>query len=324
VPEEVRTFTADRGDAGRRLDHMLRRHLTDLRAASRTRVQRWIADGRVSVNGVRAARASARIASGDLVSVTVPDVHRPLVITPEPRTLQIVYEDEHLVVVDKPAGVVVHPTYRNYDRTIMNALAWHARKWRSGQRPSLVGRLDKMTSGLLLVAKTGAVHRALQHAGHVGALDKDYLAIVYGRVTHEISIDLPIAPDPRDRRRYVACASGVRSSTRVYPLANCAAAGVELSLLRCRLVTGRTHQIRVHLSESGWPLVGDATYGTPRRDACKDPEPSPVFRDFPRQALHAWRLAFAHPWTGAPVSLEAPVPADMQALMDAMPLRSAR
>ncbi|MGE4054769.1 MAG: S4 domain-containing protein, partial [Vicinamibacterales bacterium] len=123
---EIRTLTADRGDAGQRLDLVLRRHLTDVRAATRTRVQRWITEGLVTINGARITRSAARTVPGDIVRITVPEAHQPRPVTAEPMPLVVVYEDGDLMVVDKPAGVVVHPTYRNYERTIMNGLLWHA------------------------------------------------------------------------------------------------------------------------------------------------------------------------------------------------------
>jgi len=323
--EPVRTLMADRGDAGQRLDLVLRRHLTDLRAATRTRVQQWIAEGLVTVNGAAVTRSAARTVAGDIVRIRVPEAHRPRLVTAEPMPLVIVFEDDELMVVDKPAGVVVHPTYRNYERTIMNGLLWHAREWPGSKRPSLVGRLDKMTSGLTLVAKSAAIHRALQQAGHSGAIDKDYLAIVYGRLGQSLSIDLPIGGDPRDRRRFIATAAGVPSLTRVAPLSVATVGGVDISLVRCRLVTGRTHQIRVHLSASDLPIVGDPIYGRvpePRMDKA-DTTALPL-QTFKRQALHAWRLSFPHPASGTRVWLEASIPPDMQALINGSGLAPAQ
>ena len=325
-----RIVTADRGDAGLRLDLVLRRHLSDVDGATRTRVQAWIANGQVTVNGARVRRSSARAAFGDVVTVTLPDAAPRRVMAAEDVRLDVLYEDEYLLALDKPAGVVVHPSYRNTEGTVMNALLWHARGWPSTQRPSLVGRLDKLTSGVVIVAKTADMHAALQRAmassrlasaeGFSGAgCEKDYLAVVYGRVNvARGEIDLRLGRDRGDRRRVVGSATvGVPSLTRFERLARVAAPRAGLSLLRCRLATGRTHQIRVHLASRGWPLVGDPVYGEPRWSEIADPTLAASLRAFPRQALHAWRVALLHPVTGASLEIEAPVPVDLQELLQA-------
>ncbi len=260
----VHTLTADRGDAGRRLDLVVRRHLTGVEAATRTRVQAWIERGHVSVNGAPVRRVSTRTALGDVVTVALPagTVESRAPMAPENVTLDVLYEDGHLLALDKPAGVVVHPTHAHGSGTVLNALLWHAREWPAGQRPSLAGRLDKLTSGILLIAKDAAVHAALQRT----PIEKDYLAVVYGRVNVASGqIDLRLGRDRGDRRRVVASADvGAPSLTRFERLARVAAPRAGLSLLRTRLVTGRTHQIRVHLAARGWPIVGDPVYGEPR------------------------------------------------------------
>jgi 23S rRNA pseudouridine1911/1915/1917 synthase len=313
-----RILTADRGDAGRRLDLVLRRHLTDIHTASRTRVQAWIANGRVSVNGTPVRRVATRAALGDLVSVALPaeSVARRREMAPEDVMLDILFEDEHMLAVDKPAGLVMHPSYKNAAGTLLNALLWHARGWPAPQRPSLVGRLDKLTSGVVVVAKTAAIHAALQRT-MAAAAEKDYLAVVYGRVNvARGEIDLRLAKDPRDPRRVVASPHvGAASLTQFERLARVAAPAVGLSLVRCRLVTGRTHQIRVHLAARGWPIVGDPAYGEPRWADIADARLAAALRAFPRQALHAWRLAVTHPVTRERLILEAPVPHDLGELM---------
>ena len=311
-----RIVKADRGDAGQRLDLVLRRHLTDVRAATRTRVQAWIEDGRVTVNGRAVHRVAVRAVFGDVVSVALPELPREAMAA-EDIALRVLYEDEHLLAIDKPAGLVVHPAHKNPSGTLMNALLWHARAWPPPQRPSLVGRLDKLTSGIVLVAKTAAIHASLQKALATPATTKDYLAIVYGKVNvARGDIDLRLRRDPGDRRRVVASEDvGAPSLTRFARLARVAAPAAGLSVLRCRLVTGRTHQIRVHFSARGWPLVGDPTYGEPRWRQVKDPALASALRDFPRQALHAWRLTTWHPVTRAELVIEAPVPDDIQRLM---------
>jgi 23S rRNA pseudouridine1911/1915/1917 synthase len=312
----VHTLTADRGDAGRRLDLVLRRHLTGVEAATRTRVQAWIENGSVSVNGTAVRRVAARTALGDIVTVVLPPptaagARGPMAA--EDVRLDVVYEDGHLLALDKPAGVVVHPTHAHGSGTIMNALLWHARDWPAGHRPSLVGRLDKLTSGILLIAKTSAIHAALQRT----LVEKDYLAVVYGRVNRARGeIDLRLGRDRGDRRKVVASTDvGAPSLTRFERLARVAAPRAGLSLLRASLVTGRTHQIRVHLAARGWPIVGDPVYGEPRWREVSDAALAATLRGFPRQALHAWRIALIHPVTHAPLRLEASVPHDVESLL---------
>jgi 23S rRNA pseudouridine1911/1915/1917 synthase len=314
-----RRLTADRGDAGRRLDLVLRRHLADLASATRTRVQRWIDAGQVTVNGAAVRRVAAPVAAGDVLSVALPD-DAPRAATPaEDVPLHVLYEDEHLLAVDKPAGVVVHPTYGHQAGTMLNALVWHARDWPDLQRPSIVGRLDKDTSGVVVVAKTRGVHAALQRVLSSTHSAKEYLAVVYGRVNAARGdIALRLERDRRDRRRVVASAShGAPSLTRFERISRVAAPLAGLSLLRCSLVTGRMHQIRVHLAARGWPLVGDPKYGEPRWKEVVDPLLAATLQAFPRQALHAWRVAFVHPVTRASLLFEAPIPSELNDLLDA-------
>jgi 23S rRNA pseudouridine1911/1915/1917 synthase len=320
-PDQERRIVADRGDDGRRLDHVIRRHLAGVPDATRTRVQAWIGEGAVTVNGWAVRRAAARVAAGDVLTVALP----AYAIAPRPAmpaqdlALDILYEDEHLIAVNKTAGIVVHPTYRHGDGTVMNALLWRARGWRASDRPSIVGRLDKLTSGIVVAAKSARAHAGIQRALAGTGADKQYLALVYGRVAASRgTINLGLRRDPRDRRRVVAsAAAGARSLTRYERLGRARAAPVGLALLKCTLVTGRMHQIRVHLAATGWPLVGDAKYGQPLWRDVGDPALRDELRAFTRQALHAWRLTIRHPLTGLPVHIEAPLPADLRGLLTA-------
>jgi 23S rRNA pseudouridine1911/1915/1917 synthase len=241
----------------------------------------------------------------------------------EALPLDIVYEDNYLLAVNKPAGIVVHPTYGHAHGTLMNALLWHGRQWPDDQRPSLVGRLDKLTSGIVIVAKTRSVHAALQRVMTSNLCEKDYLAIVYGRVNVARGrIDLRLARDRRDRRKVVASTTGGRPSLTTFErLGRVAAPRVGLSLLRCRLSTGRMHQIRVHLAERGWPIVRDPKYGEPRWPEFIDATLSSALKTFSRQALHAWRLAMPHPYLRVSLRLEAKVPPDFNSLLSFADLR---
>lgn len=307
---------ADRGDAGARLDHVLLRHLGRTAGVSRTRLQRLIDAGRVLVNGRPARRPAARVAAGDRLEVSAPAARVRAVPEPEALPLDVLYEDGDLLAVNKPAGLVVHPTYRNTQGTLINALLWHGRDWPSGDRPLLVQRLDRQTSGLLLVARRPAVHAALQRAMSARRIDKDYLAVVWNRPEPPRGvIDLALDRDPWDRRRVMVTDRGGRQSRTAYTrLATSRGARRGLSLVACRLITGRTHQIRVHLAARGWPIVGDPTYGTPPARAIADAALDAHARGFARQALHAWRVRFTHPVTGVSLALDAPLPADLAAL----------
>jgi 23S rRNA pseudouridine1911/1915/1917 synthase len=206
---------------------------------------------------------------------------------------EILFEDEWLLAVDKPAGLVVHPTYKNAAGTLLDSL----RARNGGTRLFVLGRLDKLTSGVVLLAKDPETYVRMQREWP--RVDKNYLAAVDGVVEPTRGeINLPLGPDPADRRRRIVRPDGAPSVTRFERLASSAAG---MSLLRCRLVTGRRHQIRVHLAARGWPVVGDAVYGR-------------ALDGFPRHALHARRLCFAHPVAGGAVRIEAPVPDDIVAL----------
>ena len=216
---------------------------------------------------------------------------------PEDIAINVVYEDDALIAIDKPPGMVVHPTYRNWSGTLLNGLLWHVRD-RAAVQPSIITRLDKGTSGIVLVALTPAIHAQVQRDGAAGRLRKEYLALVRGAPSPAAdSIALPLARSPEDRRRVVVTPAGQYCETRYEVLSTKSG----YSLLRCELVTGRTHQIRVHLASRGWPIAGDPTYG----------EPHP---GLDRQALHAWRIGMTHPVTRTALTIEAPLPADLRAL----------
>jgi 23S rRNA pseudouridine1911/1915/1917 synthase len=281
------------------LDQALVRRLGREMRLSRTRAQRWIDDGRVLLDDCPASRSSQTVMEGVQVVVHPPeDSARRQVPEPEDLPLDILFEDRDLLAVNKPAGVVVHPTYRNTSKTLLNGVLWRLRD-RPGVRPGVLTRLDKDTSGLVLVALSPDVHAAVQTMTGASRPRKEYLAVVEGRPEPAAGrITLALGRDPGDRRRVVADAAGAWSETR-YEVTS---SDGRRSVVRCELVTGRTHQIRVHLASSGWPLVGDRTYGSPADDIA-------------RQALHAWRVAMPHPVTRQPLTITAPAPADMAALL---------
>lgn len=309
-----RTFTADRGDVSLRLDQSLLRHLTDVPRISRTKVQRWIEEGLVTVNGRAASRASSGVVPGDTVSVDGAEVMvERAVPQPEAQALDILFEDASLLALNKPPGVVVHPSYKHAGGTLFNGiLGYLGRDPGSDDGPRLLHRLDKDTSGVLLVSKSLDVHRRAQRAMTTGQAAKTYLAVVHGHPKpREGAITLALGGDPADRRRVAVRADGSPSETRYTVLATTLATAVEraaaAALVECQLVTGRMHQIRVHLAASGWPIVGDQVYGRPGDG-------------FRRQALHAWRLALPHPVTGAKLELAAPLPPDIAELCDGLGL----
>lgn len=309
--------------AGLRVDAALVHWLAGIPGVTRVRVRAWVEEGRVRVNSREGVKPSRRLAPGDDVEIVLPPPPPRPELAARDMPLSVLFEDEWLLALDKPPGLIVHPAgHRSTgEGTLMHALLWRAREWgpaEGGQpggqpkQPHLVSRLDRDTSGVLLVGKTPEVHARLQARGTV----KDYLAVVYGRpALAKGRIDLGILPDPADRRRRIASRTEGRPSTTLWE--RLAESGEPLSLLRCRLLTGRTHQIRVHLKAVKMPIVGDPVYGTPGWKGIADPALAGLCRAFPRQALHAWRVAFPHPVTREEVEIEAPPPPDLSGLLAA-------
>jgi 23S rRNA pseudouridine1911/1915/1917 synthase len=306
------------------VDLVLLRHLAHEPGVSRARIQKWVAAGRVLVNDQPAPRPAWRVAEGDRLHVDAREIRTRARPRAEARSLDVLFEDPHLMAVNKPAGLVVHPSYRHTSGTLVNALLYLAARWPSGDAPALLTRLDKMTSGVLLVAKRRDVVARLQHEMRAERIEKDYLAVVHG-VPSPVrgTIDLALDRDPWDRRKVTVTDRGGQPAVTKYErlsIGERAAAGEQndaadglpparYALVRCRLVTGRMHQIRVHLAARGWPLVGDPDYGRPGGPP------------FPRQALHAWRVAFTHPVTGERLEIVAPIPDDLRALMSELGMR---
>jgi 23S rRNA pseudouridine1911/1915/1917 synthase len=301
--------TAERGE---RLDVYLARRLD----TSRSRVQRFIRDGRVTVEGAIELRGSRALDDGDTVECRPEEPPVEHALEPQPGALRVLFEDPHLIVLDKTPDVAVHPGAGRADRTLVNflldrfpeiATVGHPR------RPGIVHRLDLGTSGVLAVARTEAAYQRLSRAFAEREVRKLYLAIVYGRpAPSEGAIDDAIARDPKQRKRMAVTTPRARGRAAL-TLYRTVASAVGLSLLELDLRTGRTHQIRVHLQSRGLPIVGDPVYGEARWRAFPTVRRS-VLRDFPRPALHAWRLTLPHPATGAVVTFEAPPPADFDRL----------
>jgi len=308
APEPIR-LEVPAACAGQRFDQALSQLLPEY---SRSRLARWIRERRVQIDG-GAALPKRKVWGGEkIVLRPLPDAPAAAAL-PEPIALDIVHEDAALIVLAKPAGLVVHPGSGNWSGTLMNALIAHAPALAALPRAGIVHRLDKDTSGLLVVAKTLAAHASLVRQLQARTVQREYLALAHGRVARGGKIEAPIGRHPRSRTRMAVTARGKPAVTRYEVVQQFAHA----TLLRCRLETGRTHQIRVHLQALGHPLVGDPVYGKSRRS--KDA----ACRAFGRQALHAQRLELRHPESGATVAWEAPLPADMRDLIAALePARS--
>jgi 23S rRNA pseudouridine1911/1915/1917 synthase len=294
--------------AGQRLDQALALALPQY---SRARIQLWIRTGKVRLADTGVLRPSARVVGGERVILTAA-FPAAVALEPEARALSIVFEDAALIVLDKPAGLVVHPGAGNPRHTLQQALLAHDARLARLPRAGLVHRLDKDTSGLMVVARTPEAHTRLVAALQARAIRREYLALVVGRPTGGGTIDEPIGRHRQQRTRMSVRADGRTAVTHFRVVERL---GTH-TLLRVRLETGRTHQIRVHLAHRGYPLVGDPVYGGRRRlVAGAPPELNAALQAFRRQALHAARLAFAHPLDGRALDFSAPLPPDMQALL---------
>jgi len=299
---EPLTLRLDDDVIGQRLDKVLSGLLPEF---SRSRIQQWIEDGHVTVNGAP-AKGKMTMLGDELVEVAPQSAPADQPYGPEPMALDILHEDKALIVLNKPAGLVVHPAAGNWSGTLLNGLLHHCPALAKVPRAGIVHRLDKDTSGLMVVAKTLAAQTDLVRQLQARSMKRQYLALVWGLPQLSGTINAPMARHPRDRIK-MAVSQSMRAKPAVTHYRRLATGEIDrkpVSLIHCRLETGRTHQIRVHLQSLGFPLVGDALYGKQH-----------LVVVFPRQALLAGRLGLVHPSTGKFRQWAAPLPEDIEALL---------
>ena len=294
---EQREYIVEAEGAGQRIDRFLSGEDTGL---SRSALQGLVAEGHVLCNG-RAPAKSLKLKAGDIILLEIPDA-KPIEAVPQEIPLDIIYEDAHLLVVNKPKGMVVHPAPGNPDGTLVNALLWHCKGSLSGIggeiRPGIVHRIDKDTSGLLVVAKNDAAHQALSAQMSVHSIHRVYHAVVYGDLKEDEGfVEKWLGRDPRDRKKMAVLAENAAGAKYAYTgwqvLERCG----NFTYIACKLKTGRTHQIRVHMASTGHPLAGDAVYG-----------PKNCIKSLNGQCLHAKELGFIHPRTGEWMQFDSPLP----------------
>ena len=292
--------------AGNRLDVVLAQLLPEF---SRSRLARWIDEGKATLNG-KAVPPKTKVWGGEAVEVAAEPDPADAAFLPEEVAFPVVYEDNAIVVIDKPAGLVVHPAAGNWSGTLLNGLLHRYPALAGVPRAGIVHRLDKETSGLMVVAKTLRAQTELVRQLQARSVKRHYQAVTVGVPREAGTVDAPIGRHPKDRLKMAVVEGGKPAVTHYTVLERFE----RHALVECRLETGRTHQIRVHMAHIGHPLVGDPVYG--RTLAMRD-EPE-ALRQFKRQALHAARLALVHPESGAEMGWTSPLPADMQALLRAL------
>lgn len=303
---QIQLIIPQQPSAGR-LDQVLAGLLPDY---SRSRLQHWIASGQVLVNGT-APRTRDKVMGGERVSLLVPN-EQATDCQPEAIPLHLLHEDEDLLIINKPAGLVVHPAAGNADGTLQNALLHHDPGLGALPRAGIVHRLDKDTSGLLVVARSPLAHRSLVEQLESRQIEREYRAICQGLMLSGGSVDAPIGRHPSQRTRMAVVPNGKPARTHYRVLERFCAH----SLLAVKLESGRTHQIRVHLTHIRYPLLGDPVYGgRPRLPKAASASLIALLQGFKRQALHAWRLALTHPRSGDWLEWHSPLPEDMQQLL---------
>ena len=294
---EQREYIVEAEGAGQRIDRFLSGEDTGL---SRSALQGLVAEGHVLCNG-KAPAKSLKLKAGDIILLEIPDA-KPIEAVPQEIPLDIIYEDAHLLVVNKPKGMVVHPAPGNPDGTLVNALLWHCKGSLSGIggeiRPGIVHRIDRDTSGLIIAAKNDAAHQALSAQMSVHSIHRIYHAVVYGNLKEDEGfVEKWLGRDPRDRKKMAVLAENAAGAKYAYTgwqvLERCG----NFTYIACKLKTGRTHQIRVHMASTGHPLAGDAVYG-----------PKNCIKSLNGQCLHAKELGFVHPRTGEWMQFDSPLP----------------
>jgi 23S rRNA pseudouridine1911/1915/1917 synthase len=299
---DIRQLVIPDDQGGQRLDQALSRLLPEF---SRNRIQNWIRARRISVDESWGT-TKMKVSGGEAIRVEIEPDYDATPDAPEAIPLNVVFEDRVLLVIDKPVGLVVHPGSGNPRGTLLNALLHHSSQMAELPRAGIVHRLDKDTSGLLVVAKTLTAYTDLVRQLQARTVKREYLALVYGEVDRPGTVDAPLARDPFNRTKRTVHSMGKPAITHYDVVERFPG----VTLLRCRLETGRTHQIRVHMQHIGHPLVGDTVYSASRRGHHKIP--------FPRQALHAERLGLVHPVTHESMQWESPLPADFSSLLKAL------
>jgi 23S rRNA pseudouridine1911/1915/1917 synthase len=303
-------FSVDDRHSGERLDKALAELMPDI---SRSRLQQWVAAEAVRVNGA-CVRQRHELALGDLIEIEPQPAPDAKAYAPEPMPLAIVHEDDYILVLDKPPGLVVHPAAGHWSGTLLNGLLAHDSALADVPRAGIVHRLDADTSGLMVIARTLVAQAHLVRQLQARSVTREYWAVVLGEPRHRGTVDAPIGRDPRNPLRFrVSHASNAKPARTHYAVvANAQDGTARLAWIACRLDTGRTHQIRVHMESMGHPLVGDPVYrrGLPGREGDAD-----SWRGFSRQALHASRLALIHPATGATMAWFRAPPPDLAGLM---------
>jgi 23S rRNA pseudouridine1911/1915/1917 synthase len=307
-----RRFSVDPALAGERLDKALVRWMPDI---SRSRLKQWVEVGAVRVNGA-VVRPRHELGTGDLVELEPQPAPDAKAYQPEPMSLAVLFEDADMLVIDKPPGLVVHPAAGHWSGTLLNGLLAYAPELADVPRAGIVHRLDAGTSGLMVVARTLAAQADLVRQLQARTVRREYWALVLGEPRRHGTVDAPIGRDPRNPLRFkVSHASNARSArTQYWNLASVRHGNATLSWLACRLDTGRTHQIRVHLEHLGHPLLGDPVY----RRRLPSPDATVAWRSFGRQALHACRLGLEHPRTRVPMQWFRAPPADLAELMQSL------
>lgn len=293
-------YTIESEIAGERIDKAVSTFEAEW---SRNQIAGWISDGILKVNGEE-VKAKYKVREGDVIEIDIPEPE-PLEVIPEEMDLEIVYEDSDVLVVNKPKGMVVHPAPGHLTGTLVNGLMHHCKDL-SGingiLRPGIVHRIDKDTSGLLMVAKNDVAHNSLVEQLVNKTVTRKYTALVHGHIAHDKgTIDAPIGRDPKDRQKQAIVDNGKHAVTHFHVLERL---GGQYTLVECKLETGRTHQIRIHMNYIGYPLVGDPKYG-PKKTI-----------DFGGQVLHAGVLGFIHPITKEYLEFEAPLPDDFKQLLE--------